>query len=178
MRLRIFHQYSGEADDQQSDEKLTIGVFQFDLQVFLMVSGCVFLLVVLGSVYRIYSLKSGGEAIAAALGGRLVINGGDNEFERRLINIVEEMAIASGLPVPPVYLLDEDGINAFAAGYGYGDAVIGVTKGAVMKLNREQRPGVIANEFSHIIKGDMRVNIQLVDVMTGILMFTDVGRLL
>ncbi len=156
----------------------TLGVFQFDLQVFLMVSGCVFLLVVLGSVYRIYSLKSGGEAIAAALGGRLVINGGDNEFERRLINIVEEMAIASGLPVPPVYLLDEDGINAFAAGYGSGDAVIGVTKGAALNLNREQLQGVIAHEFSHILNGDMRLNIRLVGVLHGILMLSVIGRLL
>lgn len=156
----------------------TLGALQFDLSMLLAISGGVLLLILLGSAYRIYSLKTGGEAIAASLGGRLVLSGGGNEFERRLINVVEEMAIASGLPVPPVYLLDEDGINAFAAGYGAGDAVIGVTKGAILNLNREQLQGVIAHEFSHILNGDMRLNIRLVGVLHGILMLSVVGRVL
>lgn len=156
----------------------TLGVFQFDLELALQIGGGVIVLVILGSLYRIYSLKRGGEAIAAALGGHLVVDGGANEFERRLINVVEEMAIASGLPVPPVYLIDEDGINAFAAGYGSGDAVIGITKGAILNLDRDQLQGVVAHEFSHILNGDMKLNIRLVGILHGILMLSIVGRVM
>ena len=70
------------------------------------------------------------------------------------MNIVEEMAIASGVPVPPVFLMNEDGINAFAAGYSPKDAVLGVTRGCISKLNRSELQGVIAHEFSHILNGD------------------------
>ena len=80
------------------------------------------------------------------------------------------MAIASGTPVPPVYLLEqEDGINAFAAGYTPGDAVIGVTRGCIRHLTRDELQGVVAHEFSHILNGDMRLNIRLIGVLYGIL---------
>jgi Zn-dependent protease with chaperone function len=156
----------------------SLGTFQFDRVLALEIAAGVVILVLLGSLYRIYSLKRGGEAIAAALGGQLVVNGGANEYERRLINVVEEMAIASGLPVPPVYLIHEDGINAFAAGYGSGDAIIGITQGAILNLTRDQLQGVVAHEFSHILNGDMRLNIRLVGVLHGLLMLAIVGRLM
>jgi Zn-dependent protease with chaperone function len=93
-----------------------------------------------------------------------------------VLNVVEEMAIASGTPVPPVYLLeDEEGINAFAAGYSPSDAVIGVTRGCVRSLTRDELQGVIAHEFSHILNGDMRLNIRLMGVLYGILMLSVTG---
>jgi Zn-dependent protease with chaperone function len=96
--------------------------------------------------------------------------------ERKILNVVEEMAIASGTPVPPVYLLEhEDGINAFAAGYTPGDAVIGVTRGCIQNLNRDELQGVIAHEFSHILNGDMRLNIRLIGVLYGILLISMTG---
>ncbi len=96
--------------------------------------------------------------------------------ERRLLNVVEEMAIASGLPVPPVYLLEnEPGINAFAAGHTPGDAVIAVTSGTLRRLSRDELQGVIGHEFSHILNGDMRLNIRLMGVLFGILVIGIVG---
>ena len=156
----------------------SLGTFQFDQVLALEIAAGVVILVLLGSLYRIYSLKRGGEAIAAALGGHLVVNGGANDYERRLINVVEEMAIASGLPVPPVYLIHEDGINAFAAGYGSGDAIVGITQGALLNLTRDQLQGVVAHEFSHILNGDMRLNIRLVGVLHGLLMLAIIGRVM
>jgi Zn-dependent protease with chaperone function len=97
--------------------------------------------------------------------------------ERRLINVVEEMSIASGTPVPAVYVLDgEDGINAFAAGYTTHDAAVAVTRGALRTLTRDELQGVIAHEFSHILNGDMRLNIRLIGVLYGILLLAVIGR--
>jgi Zn-dependent protease with chaperone function len=96
--------------------------------------------------------------------------------ERRLLNVVEEMAIASGMPVPSVYLLDkEDSINAFAAGFTPTDAVIAVTRGSLKLLSRDELQGVIAHEFSHILNGDMRLNIRLMGVLHGILVIALIG---
>jgi Zn-dependent protease with chaperone function len=96
-------------------------------------------------------LSAGGKVVAESLGGQLLAQNSQDLNQRKLLNVVEEMAIASGTPVPPVYLLvDEPGINAFAAGFSPRDAVIGVTQGAIEHLNREQLQGVIAHEFSHI----------------------------
>lgn len=156
----------------------TLGTYQFNQELMWQISAGVLILVLAGSAYRIYSLQRGGEAIAAALGGHLLTNGGSNVLEQRLVNVVEEMAIASGLPVPPVYLIDEDGINAFAAGYSVDDAVIGVTRGAVEELTRDQLQGVVAHEFSHIIHGDMRLNVRLVGILHGILMLSFAGKML
>lgn len=156
----------------------TLGTVGFDQELMIQITLSVFVLVIVGSVYRVYSLKRGGEAIAAALGGHLVTNGGASVQEQRLINVVEEMAIASGLPVPPVYIIEEQGINAFAAGYSSDNAVIGVTRGAIQELNRDQLQGVVAHEFSHIIHGDMALNIRLVGLLHGILMLSFAGRML
>ncbi len=132
----------------------------------------------LGSLFKIHSLSGGGKSVASMLGGRPISADTNNPAERRLLNIVEEMAIASGVPVPPVYVLDQEGINAFAAGFKPSDAVIGVTRGCLDKLNRDELQGVIAHEFSHIINGDMRLNIRLIGVLFGILLITVVGQVL
>ena len=123
-----------------------------------------------GSLFKIAALSGGGHTVAELLGGRLLHPDKASPDERRLLNVVEEMAIASGLPVPPVYLLEnESGINAFAAGHTTGDAVIAVTSGTLHRLSRDELQGVIAHEFSHILNGDMRLNIRLMGVLFGIL---------
>lgn len=134
--------------------------------------------VLLGSLYKTVQLSSGGKVVAERLGGRL-INLQPRDFaERRLLNVVEEMALASGTPVPPVYVLDDASINAFAAGLTPQDAVIGITRGALETLNREELQGVIAHEFSHVFHGDMRLNTRLVAVLHGILLIGLIGQLL
>ena len=133
----------------------------------------------LGSFVRLSQLSAGGSVVADMLGGRLVHPESRDQNERRLMNVVQEMAIASGVSVPPVYVMDdEDGINAFAAGYAPGDAVIGVTRGCVQKLKRDELQGVIAHEFSHILNGDMRLNIKLMGIIFGIICLTVVARIL
>ena len=131
----------------------------------------------LGSLYRIASLRGGGEPVALQFGG-VPVPGGHHRLQlRRLRNVVEEIAIASGVPVPKIYVLEhEAAINAFAAGYSPSDAVVAVTRGALDKLNRDELQGVIAHEFSHILNGDMRLNIRLIGVLFGILMLGLIGR--
>jgi Zn-dependent protease with chaperone function len=129
-----------------------------------------------GSLYRMASLASGGQSVAEMMGGRLLLPQTTDPDERKILNVVEEMAIASGTPVPPVYLLEhEDGINAFAAGYTPRDAIIGVTRGCIRNLTRDELQGVIAHEFSHILNGDMRLNIRLIGVLYGILLISMTG---
>jgi Zn-dependent protease with chaperone function len=132
-----------------------------------------------GSLYKIAQLRSGGSVVAEALGGMLIPSGTRDADERKLLNVVEEMAIASGTPTPPVYLLrNEEGINAFAAGFAPDDAVIGVTRGCVQRLTRDELQGVIAHEFSHILSGDMGLNIRLMGVIHGILIIGIIGYFL
>ena len=129
-----------------------------------------------GSLYRIASLSGGGHTVAELLGGRPLSSQTSDPDERKILNVVEEMAIASGTPVPPVYLMEEeDGINAFAAGYTPGDAVVGVTRGCIRNLSRDELQGVIAHEFSHILNGDMRLNVRLMGVLYGILLISIAG---
>jgi Zn-dependent protease with chaperone function len=123
-----------------------------------------------GSLFKIAALSGGGHTVAELLGGRLLHPDKASPDERRLLNVVEEMAIAAGLPVPPVYLLEnESGINAFAAGHTTNDAVVAVTSGTLKLLTRDELQGVIAHEFSHILNGDMRLNIRLMGAIFGIL---------
>ena len=145
-------------------------------QLALGIAGGVLALVTIASVFRMLSLSGGGRSVAETLGGRLIATNSDDPEERRLLNVVEEMAIAAGLPVPPVYVLDEDGINAFAAGYGPDDAIIGVTRGTLELLDRDELQGVIGHEFSHVLNGDMRLNLRLTAVLFGILVIGIVGR--
>ncbi len=131
----------------------------------------------LGSLYRMASLRGGGEPVALQMGGVPVPENTTDTQLRRLRNVVEEIAIASGVPVPKIYVLEhEAAINAFAAGYSPSDAVVAVTRGTLDKLNRDELQGVIAHEFSHILNGDMRLNIRLIGVLFGILMLGLIGR--
>ena len=131
----------------------------------------------LGSLYRISSLGSGGSAVATQVGGVPVPEDTLDPHLRRLRNVVEEMSIASGVPVPAIYVMEQEpGINAFAAGYSPSDATVAMTRGALDKLNRDELQGVIAHEYSHILNGDMRLNIRLMGVLFGILMLGLIGR--
>jgi len=129
-----------------------------------------------GSGSRWLAVRQGGAAVAESLGGRPLNHSTDNLDEQRLLNIVEEMAIASGMPAPPVYILDQEGINAFAAGHSMNDAVIGVTRGAVDALSRDEMQGVIAHEFAHIANEDVRLNLRLIVVIAGLLAISMVGK--
>ncbi|WP_226469012.1 M48 family metallopeptidase [Luteimonas panaciterrae] len=130
-----------------------------------------------GSLYRITSLRGGGEAVAVQFGGTPVPENTSDLQLRRLRNVVEEIAIASGVPMPKLYVLEqESAINAFAAGYSPSDAAIAVTRGTLDRLNRDELQGVIAHEFSHILNGDMRLSIRLIGVLFGILMLGLIGR--
>ncbi len=140
------------------------------------VSIIVLIIISIGTVFRVAQLRKGGSAVAQLLGGRQVESSTKDTDERRLMNIVEEMSIASGLPVPEVYILDkEENINAFAAGFGTNDAAVGVTRGALEQLSRDELQGVIAHEFSHIFNGDMRLNIRLIGILNGILVIHIMG---
>lgn len=151
----------------------------FQPKLFAWIAGGVILLVGGGSLHLIMKLRRGGEAVAELLGGRRVQPNSEDPGERRLINVVEEMAIASGVPVPAIFILDrEEGINAFAAGHSIHDAAIGITRGALEHLSRDELQGVIAHEFSHILNGDMRLNIRIMGLIYGILLLTVVGRVI
>jgi Zn-dependent protease with chaperone function len=130
-----------------------------------------------GSLYKMAQLRGGGTVVAEQMGGRRVYPNTVDPIERRLLNVVEEMALASGVPVPAVFMLeDELGINAFAAGYTPSDAVVAVTRGCAQQLTREQLQGVVAHEFSHILNADMRLNMRLMGVLFGILLMGLTGR--
>jgi len=139
--------------------------------VLMLVGGC--------TVYKVAQLSSGGHSVALLLGGKEIIGQTRDLRERRLLNVVEEMAIAAGLPVPPVYVMeDEHGINAFAAGYSPGDAIVAVSRGSLEYLSRDELQGVIGHEFSHILNGDMRLNIRLIAIVFGIMGIAVVGEIL
>src|SRR5690606_30911464 len=122
----------------------------------------------LASLYKSSMLGGGGGVVARSLGGVRVSRDTNDPQQRRLLNVVEEMAIASGVPMPEVYLLEQErGINAFAAGHNPANAAIGVTRGTLETLNRAELQGVIAHEFSHILNGDMRLNIRLMGLLFG-----------
>jgi Zn-dependent protease with chaperone function len=136
-----------------------------------------FAVVGLASLYKWKEFSAGGAAVAESVGGKLVSPQTTDLAERRLLNVVEEMAIASGIPMPAVYVLEnEPGINAFAAGLTTNDAVVAVTRGTLNKLTRDELQGVIGHEFSHILNGDMRLNLQLGALVFGILVIGLAGR--
>ncbi|HEY9693107.1 MAG TPA: M48 family metallopeptidase [Oculatellaceae cyanobacterium] len=128
---------------------------------------------------KLQSLKKGGSVVAQQLGGRLILPEIAGTNEQQLLNVVAEMAIAAGIPTPAVYLLDgEGGINAFAAGYSTNDAVIGITRGCLEQLNRDELQAVVGHEFSHILNGDMRLNMSLIGAIHGIVLIYLLGRIL
>ncbi len=131
----------------------------------------------LASFYKTMVLGGGGGVVARSLGGVRVSADTTDPLQRRLLNVVEEMAIASGVPMPDVYLLEqESGINAFAAGHNTSNAAIGVTRGTLTTLNRSELQGVIAHEFSHILNGDMKLNVRLMGLLFGLLVIALIGR--
>jgi Zn-dependent protease with chaperone function/uncharacterized tellurite resistance protein B-like protein len=135
--------------------------------------------ILIGSAYKTVALSEGGSAVAESLGGRPVLSNTTDPDERKLLNVVEEMSIASGVPMPKVYVLEaEDGINAFAAGHTPSDAVVAVTRNCMTKLTRDELQGVIGHEFSHILNGDMRLNIRLIGILFGIFCIATIGRIL
>ncbi len=135
------------------------------------------LLIVGATLYKTAALSGGGGRVAQDMGGTLVPTNVSDPLRRRLRNVVEEMAIASGVPVPEIYVMEaESGINAFAAGFTPGDAAVAVTRGTLELLNREELQGVIAHEFSHILNGDMRLNIRMMGVLFGIMVLGMIGR--
>ncbi len=151
----------------------------WDPKLFLYVALGTLGVVVIGSLYKTAALAKGGSAVAESLGGRLINSNTTHPDERKLRNVIEEMAIAAGVPVPKIYVLnDEKGINAFAAGHAPGDAAIGVTRGCMTLLNRDELQGVIGHEFSHILNGDMRLNLRIMGVIFGILCLAVIGRVL
>jgi len=166
-----------------ADSGETVGLWQgiinaLSLETFIWIALGVSSVVALGSLFRFFQLRAGGKAIAEAMGGRLLSGNTVDADERKILNVVEEMAIASGAAVPPVYLIEDDAINAFAAGYHPQDAVIGITRGCIHVLSRDELQGVIAHEFSHIFHGDMRINMRLISLLHGILVIGLIGEFL
>ncbi|MGK7905753.1 MAG: M48 family metallopeptidase [Synechococcus sp.] len=144
------------------------------------IAGGTLLLVMGGSTSKFLALRRGGGAnVALSLGGQEIIPEFADERQQMLLNVVEEMAIAAGVPVPRVFVLTEEwGINAFAAGFTTNDAAVAVTQGCLDQLDRDELQGVIAHEFSHILNGDMNLNLKLIGLLQGILLIHLLGRML
>ncbi|MFH4865980.1 M48 family metallopeptidase [Vibrio diabolicus] len=168
LSIGIYYGVTGEHFDQETA-----------LTYVLLCFAGVLLVVAISSTVRLSALTSnGGRGVAESIGGKLISSNTLDAKHRQLLNVVEEMAIASGIPVPPVYVMQEErGINAFAAGMSIDDAVIGVTQGALDSFTRDELQGVIAHEFSHILNGDMRLNTRLIGELFGITCIAHFGHL-
>jgi Zn-dependent protease with chaperone function len=179
-----YDQYARDAGPVLRGERQYPGRFSRDrmpapANVYIGTTCAALLIIAGGSLYKTAALSRGGPAVAQLLGGRPINPHAASSREQVLQNVVEEMSIASGVPMPHVYVLDdEDGINAFAGGWGTDDAAIGVTRGALETLNRDELQGVIAHEFSHILNGDMRLNLRLIGILHGILLIALIGFML
>jgi len=174
-------QHQKELSDGDIDALLDNPLYESPEELALPVGagGAALLLIAGGSLFKVAQLSGGGHVVAESLQGRRVYPDTNDAVEKRLLNVVEEMALASGVPVPPVFILDrEAGINAFAAGYSPSDAVVAVTRGTAENLSRDELQGVVAHEFSHILNGDMRLNIRLIGILHGILLLGLIGRIL
>ena len=155
------------------------GIDWFQPKLFLATAGTALVVIIGGSLVRIAELSKGGGAIAERLGGRLVGATTKDLAERRYLNVVQEMALASGLPVPLCYVIDGDEtINAFAAGNSPQDAAVGVTRGALRNLTRDELQGVIAHEFSHIGNGDMKLNLRIIGTVAGLTALAQLGYII
>ncbi len=148
----------------------------WDPPLFFFIASLVTLFILVASLLKMNTLQKGGGAVAEMLGGRLIPKTSNDPAEHQLLNVVEEMAIASGIHVPQVFVLDkENSINAFAAGLSLSDSAVAVTRGTLEQLSRDELQGVIAHEFSHILNGDTRLNIQLIGIIYGILIIGIIG---
>jgi Zn-dependent protease with chaperone function len=167
----------GVMDPEQQQTLLSMETFKANLGTILGGALVTTAVIVVASLFKTASLRSGGGKVARDLGGVLVEADARDPLRRRLYNVVEEIALASGIAVPEIYVLEqESAINAFAAGFTPADAAVAVTRGALEKLDRNELQGVIAHEFSHIFNGDMRLNIRLMGALFGILMLSLIGR--
>ena len=166
--------YGGSSFHHHTDNSLS----DLGSGFFLLTTLGTFTIIVGATLWKLSQLSRGGRVVAEMLGGERVDPGSNDPARRRLINVVEEMSIASGTRVPAVYLLEGDSINAFAAGFTPNQAVIGVTRGCMELLSRDELQGVVAHEFSHILNGDMRLNMRLVGVLHGILVIGLLGQAL
>ncbi len=153
------------------------GILRYwDWPLFGWTAGITLLIIGGGSAYRVIELRGDGGKVATLLGGEPVDPSTEDPAARRLVNVVEEMSIASGTPVPRIFVLEaEKGINAFAAGTSPDNAAVAVTRGALETLSRDELQGVIAHEFSHILNGDMRLNVRLMGLLNGILVIHLIG---
>ncbi|MFH1262008.1 MAG: M48 family metalloprotease [Pseudomonadota bacterium] len=164
--MEIHHGHSSELPDFRF----------FDPRFFAWTAAGTLAVIVVGSLVKISALSDGGSAVAEDLGGTKIEPNTRDLDEKKLRNVVEEMAIASGLPVPEIFVLtNEPAINAFAAGFTPKDAAIGVTRGTMMKLNRDELQGVIGHEFSHILNSDTRLNLRLTGLLAGIFFLSQIG---
>jgi Zn-dependent protease with chaperone function len=158
-------------------ESIGAGLFEAHPNVVFWTTLITLAVIGLGTLFKTSSLRAGGGAVAREFGATLIAADTTNFAHRRLRNVVEEIAIASGVPVPEIYVLDgESGINAFAAGFTPADAAVCVTRGCLEKLSRDELQGVIAHEFSHVLNGDMRLNIRLMGILFGILLIALAGQ--
>jgi len=164
-------------DQGSAEHRDLLAYFSWSLfwRVGVMVAGVILCAI----AFKWWQLSGGGKRVAESLGGVRLQPNTDDVDEQKVLNVVAEMALASGMPVPPVYLMrSEMGINAFAAGTTPANAVIGVTQGAIDQFDRDELQGVMAHEFSHILNGDMRLNIRLIALLNGILFIGLIGDML
>lgn len=167
----------GLAGSEQGAAPFSPGSLEQNLSLLLGGAIATVCLIGLASLFKTIALRGGGGKVARELGGILVDADTRDPLKRRLVNVVEEIALASGVPVPEIYVLEQEaGINAFAAGFSPSDAAIAVTRGTLEKLTRAELQGVIAHEFSHVFNGDMRLNIRLMGALFGILLLALIGR--
>ena len=171
--------FAGVASQQHRGYRPEAQLVLWHPQLFLGAAVGTLAVIAMGSGFKTLELAQGGSTVATMLGGRLVDPATTDPDERKLRNVVEEMAIAAGMPAPQIYVLPgESAINAFAAGHSTSDAVVAVTAGAMRRLTRDELQGVIGHEFSHILNGDMRLNLRLMGIIFGILCLTVIGRVL
>lgn len=151
----------------------------FSSRISLSISAAIILTILVGTIHQFINLSKGGSAVADMAKGRKVDLASQDRLEQRFINLVEEMSIASGTMMPELYIMDhEHSINAFVAGYEPTECVLVVTKGALEQLSRDELQGIIGHEFSHILNGDMRINIRLIAILAGILLIGQIGQFL
>ncbi|MSR33469.1 MAG: hypothetical protein EXS12_01480 [Phycisphaerales bacterium] len=163
----------------QAQDRGATGVeIWWNSEIFLEITGAVCLIIFLGAGVQRLRLGGTGKSVAEALGGQLLQGSTNNTQEQTLRDVVEEMAIASGMPVPPIYILQEDAINAFAAGNNPQNAVLGFTRGAITQLNRDELQGVTGHEFSHVAHKDTRLNLRIACVVAGVMLIALIGRVM
>ena len=172
----FIHLLSEDSSHSQYSAGMVNGFKLWDPLSFVVIATVVSLIIFIAGMIKTSQLKSGGGAVAEMLGGTLIPGNTRELKERQLLNVVEEMAIASGVPVPLVFVLNnENGINAFAAGITLNDSAVAVTRGAINSLTREELQGIIGHEFSHLLNGDTRLNVQLIGIIFGILVIGIIG---